>query len=73
MDRDRGPPDMKASQAAPVGLMDRYLRGLFDPCVALPEVHKMNARTAGRPPAAEVEVHQGTLWPPRRGPATCPE
>ena len=34
-------PKITLGQAALVGLMDRYLRGLLDPCVSLLEVHKL--------------------------------
>jgi len=34
-------PRITLGQAALVGLMDRYLRGLLDPCVSLLEVHKL--------------------------------
>src|SRR6185437_8940258 len=34
-------PKITLGQAALVGLMDRYLRGLLDPCVSLLEIHKL--------------------------------
>ncbi len=34
-------PKLTLGQAALVGLMDRYLKGLLDPCVSLLEIHKL--------------------------------
>ncbi len=44
-------PKMTMGQAAMISLMDRYLKGLLDPCISLLEVHKLMyfLQAAGQP------------------------
>ena len=65
MTRQQSAPSMTPGRAALVGLMDRYLRGLLDPIIALLEVHKLMyfMKVSGEPAMERLRVVKGRYGP----------